>query len=257
MIKEIEKKKALLDERRPLTPGTLAQLDAWYDVELTYTSTAIEGNTLTRSETAIVLEKGVTVRGKPLKDHLEITDHKEALDYVRTLAAREEKLSERDVRDLHRLVLGRSNREDAGQYALVQRFIQGSTVAFPPPAEIPALMGALGQWLQEADATPENAFEAHLRLVTIHPFVDGNGRTARLLMNLVLLKGGYPPVIVAPEHRPDYIDALEASQLHGDGEPYRVFMFERLDESFDAYLDATSKELEARPGGPGPRPTPA
>lgn len=252
MWNEIENKKAQLDARRPLTAGTLAQLDAWYDVELTYTSNAIEGNTLTRSETAIVLEKGVTVRGKPLKDHIEAIDHRDALAYVRTLANRDEPLREADVRELHRLVLARSNLDEAGRYSRVQRFIQGSQVSFPSPAEIPARMGDFGQWLGNASPKPHEAFEAHAELVTIHPFTDGNGRTARLLMNLMLLKGGYPPVIIAPEHRADYIDALEARQLRAELEPFQAFMAGRLIESLDAYLEATAKELEARPGGPEP-----
>ena len=252
MWTEIQNKKAELDAKRPLTPGSIVQLDDWYDVELTYTSNAIEGNTLTRSETAIVLEKGITVRGKPLKDHLEALDHKEALDYVRALARRDEALREADVRELHRLVLYRSDPEQAGRYATVQRFIQGSTVRFPGPAELPSLMGDFGQWLQRASNDSRDAFEAHARLVTIHPFADGNGRTARLLTNLMLLKGGYPPVIVAPEHRPDYLDALETRQLGGDPAPFESFMAARLIESFDRYLDAIEKELEARRGGPEP-----
>lgn len=246
----IHSKKAELDAKRPLTPGSIAQLDAWYDVELTYTSNAIEGNTLTRSETAIVLEKGITVRGKPLKDHLEALDHKEALDYVRVLARRDEPLREADIRELHRLVLYRSDPEQAGRYATVQRFIQGSKVQFPGPAELPSLMGDFGQWLQHASGDPRDAFEAHAQLGTIHPFADGNGRTARLLTNLMLLKTGYPPVIVGPEHRPDYLDALETRQLAGDSAPFETFMAARLIESLDLYLDAIQKELDARPGGP-------
>lgn len=252
MWKIIHDKKQQLDAKRPLTPGSLAQLDAWYDVELTYTSNAIEGNTLTRSETAIVLEKGVTVRGKPLKDHLEAIDHKDALDYVRQLARHDEALREADVRELHRLVLARSAPAEAGQYATVQRLIRGSQTQFPGPAQIAPLMGDFGQWLARAALEPEEAFEAHARLVEIHPFADGNGRTARLLMNLILLKGGYPPVIIAPEHRPDYLDTLEARQLEHDRAPFETFMAARLDESLDRYLGAIEKELEARVSGPSP-----
>lgn len=250
---EIEEKKARLDATRPLALGTVAQLDAWYDVELTYTSNAIEGNTLTRSETAVVLEKGITVRGKPLKDHLEAIDHKDAIAYVRQLAQREESLREADVREIHRLVLGRSDPREAGRYSTVQRFIQGSQARFPRAAELQPLMGDFGLWLSRASATPQDAFEAHARLVTIHPFTDGNGRTGRLLMNLMLLKGGYPPAIIAPEHRPDYLDALEHRQMTGDGKGFEVFMAARLLESLDQYLEAIKNEIEAapRPTGPG------
>lgn len=252
MVNRIKEKKVALDARRPLAPGTIAQLDAWYDVELTYTSNAIEGNTLTRSETAVVLEKGITVRGKPLKDHFEATDHKDALDYARRLASRNEALREGDVRELHRLVLGRSNPEQAGRYSTVQRFLKGSQVTFPPPIEIAPRMAEFGRWLMHTSEEPEDAFEAHARLVGIHPFTDGNGRTARLLMNLMLIKNGYPPLVIAPEHRPDYIDALEARHLDDENAPFVTFMTARLEESLDRYLEAIEKELEARRGGPIP-----
>ncbi|MEO1191285.1 MAG: Fic family protein [Pseudomonadota bacterium] len=248
---EIAEKKAALDRLRPLTPRSLAALDAWYDVELTYTSNALEGNTLTRSETALVLEKGLTVRGKRLSDHLEIVDHKEALDYVRLLAAQDGPIREGDVKAIHALVLARSNKEEAGRYSRYQRFIQGSNVQFPPPLEVPALMEAFGQWLAGLDLSPQNAFEAHARLVSIHPFTDGNGRTARLFMNLLLIKGGYPPVVILPEDKPDYIDALESRQSGGDGAAFDAFMARRLSASLDAYLRTASNELAARTGAEG------
>jgi Fic family protein len=205
-------------------------------VELTYTSNAIEGNTLTRSETAIVLEKGLAIGGKPLKDHLEAIGHKDAIDYVRVLASRDEPIREGDVRAIHRLVMGRVEPAEAGRYSDHQRQILGSTLVLPSPAEIPALMGDLGQWLAKAPPTPETAFAAHERLVTIHPFTDGNGRTARLLMNLVLLKGGYPPVVIGPEHRAAYMDSLQALPLGRDPAPYGEFMSERLEAGLDHTL---------------------
>ena len=254
MWQDIEQKKQKLDALRPLTPRSLALLDEWYDVELTYTSNAIEGNTLSRSETAIILEKGFTVRGKPLKDHMEAIDHKGALDYVRALARRDEVLREGDVREIHKLVLLRSDPVEAGLYSRHPRAVTGSTVRFPSPAELGPLMGDFGQWLGAQPATPRTAFEAHYRLVSIHPFSDGNGRTARLLMNLLLLRGGYPPVVIGPEQRPDYIDGLESAQLGGSKEPYERFMAERLEASLTDYLDRLGKELEARNAGPKPQP---
>jgi Fic family protein len=137
----VAQKKAELDRLRPISGPTLAALADWYDVELTYTSNAIEGNTLTRSETAIVLEKGITIGGKPLKDHLEAIGHKDALDYVRALADRTEPLREINVREIHRLVVARVDPNEAGRYSQRQRMIAGSTVMLPSPAEIPALMG--------------------------------------------------------------------------------------------------------------------
>lgn len=233
----LRRKKRRLDALRPLSPASLEALAAWYDVELTYTSNAIEGNTLTRSETAIVLEKGITIGGKPLKDHLEALGHRDALGFVRALAQAGEKVREIDLREIHRLIMARLDPEEAGRYSTHQRAIAGSPLVLPSPAEIPPLMGDFAAWLATAEAGPETAFEAHLRVVTIHPFSDGNGRAARLLMNLLLLQAGYPPVVTGPEHRAAYIDALQAVQLREDPEPYARFMAERLEASLDHHIE--------------------
>jgi Fic family protein len=180
-----------------------------------------------------------------------LEDHMEALDYVRALANGSEPLRERDVRQLHKLVLRRSKPVEAQRYSRRQRAVAGSRAAFPSPAEIVPLMGDFGRWLAAAEATPENGFEAHYRLVAIHPFSDGNGRTARLLMNLLLLRGGYPPVVIGPEHRPDYIDALELRQTTGDATPYRQLMADRLLASLTDHLRHAAQELEAPRSEPG------
>ncbi len=237
-------KKARLDRLRPLSPQSLDALAAWYDVELTYSSNALEGNTLTRSETAIVLEKGITIGGKPLKDHLEALGHRDALHLVRTLAAAGEQVREIDIREIQRLVIGRVDAEEAGRYSRHQRLLAGSPLVLPSPAELPALMGDFAAWLAAAPRGPDTAFAAHARLVAIHPFSDGNGRTARLLMNLLLLQAGYPPVVIAPEHRAAYIEALQALQLQGDPEPYDRFMAERLEASLDHHLTMLERAAE-------------
>jgi len=182
-------------------------------LELTYTSNAIEGNTLSAAETTLVIEHGITIGGKPLKDHLEAIDHFAALHYVRDLARLGTPLGETDIRNLHRLVMLRSNPDIAGAYADQGRFVvtNSGRHAFPSPAEIPALMGDLAGWLASAPLTPGTAFVAHRRLVEIHPFNDGNGRTARLLMNLILLRGDYPPVAIRPADRPAYVGALQSA----------------------------------------------
>ena len=248
-------KKADLDKLRPLARKSLAALSSWYDVELTYSSNAIEGNTLTRSETAIVLEKGITVNGKPLKDHMEAVGHKDALDYVRVLAGQKEPIRENDVRQIHSLILGRVEPGESGRYSNYQRQITGSSLVLPSPAEIPPLMGDFGKWLAKAPANAETAISAHERLVAIHPFSDGNGRTSRLLMNLVLLKGGYPPVVIGPEHRTDYIESLEALQVGRDPAPYRDFMAGRLGDSLDHHLSMLRRGLDQAPRpAPGLKP---
>ncbi len=228
--------KERLDRLRPRNRQSLDALAAWYDVELTYSSNAIEGNTLTRSETAIVLEKGITIGGKPLKDHLEALGHRDALHLVRGLAASGEAVREIDIREIHRLIQTRVDPEEAGRYRRRKRAIAGSPLVLPSPFEIPALMGDFAAWLGAAPAGPGTAFAAHVRLVAIHPFSDGNGRTARLLTNLLLIQAGYPPIVIGPEHRAAYIDALQSLQLRSDPQPYQRLMTERLEASLDHHL---------------------
>jgi Fic family protein len=238
-------KKAELDRLRPAAAKTLAALSSWYDVELTYTSNAIEGNTLTRMETALVLERGVeglTISGKPIKDHLEVVGHHDALGYVRALAATAEPVREVDVRAIHRLVMERVEPAEAGKYSDHERFIKGSLFVLPSPWELAPLMSDFGQWLSRSPASPECAFEAHARLVTIHPFSDGNGRTARLLMNLLLMKDRYPPVVIGPEHRVQYLDSIQKLQMESDRGAYTEFMYSRLEESLDYHLSVLKRE---------------
>ncbi len=236
VIEAVRRKREYLDARRPLSPATLAVLDGWYDVELTYTSNALEGNTLTRSETAIVIEKGITVSGKPLKDHLEATGHHEALAYIRELGRGHNPVRELDVRNLHRLVMQRVDPDEAGRYSRHGRMIAGSPLRLPSPAELPALMGDFGHWLETTEPTPEDAFDAHERLVTIHPFSDGNGRTARLLMNLLLLRTGYPPLVILPDQRPAYHDALRFVQIENDRRIWHLFLYGQMDRTLEEVL---------------------
>jgi cell filamentation protein, protein adenylyltransferase len=245
LIASVEGKKAELDRLRPLSPRALANLEHSHDLELTYTSNAIEGNTLTQIETNLVIERGVTIGGKKLKDHLEAIDHYDAIHYVREIAGRDAALSESDVRNLHALVMKRSDPEIAGAYATSSRYVNTDSGrhGFPSPAEIPALMGDFTAWLGAAAATPEAAFAAHRRLVGIHPFIDGNGRTARLLMNLLLIRGGYPPVAVRPEDRLAYLHALQQAQSGQGEEEFRKLLYARLDATLDEYLNASREAL--------------
>ena len=221
----------------------------WYDVELTYTSNAIEGNTLTRVETAEVFEKGLgapAVVAKPIEHQLEVIGHKEALAFVHDLARRPDPIREVDVRAIHRLILARIDPEEAGKYSDLERFIKGSPLVLPSPWELKPLMSDFGQWLATVSPGPDSAFEAHARLVTIHPFKDGNGRTARLLMNLLLMRAGYPPVVIGPEHRVQYLDVLQELQLDHDREPYEEFLYERLETSLGDHLRRV-RGADARP----------
>lgn len=245
----IESRKAELDALRPLPPEAVSALDRLYDIELTYTSNAIEGNTLSASETQLVIEKGVTIGGKSVREHLEVVDHVEALGLIRNLARESRSITERDVIDLHGLVLKRSNSGIAGRYADHARIVMTRTGrhAFPNPAKAPALMAEFADWLQSSPPGPPRAFDAHRRLVAIHPFNDGNGRTARLLMNLLLLRDGYPPVSVRPEERMAYIDALAADQAGEGPEGFDLLMRERLDASLQDYLEVLGQAV--RGGG--------
>ncbi len=209
-----------------------------YDVELTYTSNAIEGNTLTHRETAEVIEHGIAVGGKPLKDHLEAVDHYAAVQWMRALASSAGSIDENVVCQLHARIVARSRPEIAGLYSPYARRIAGSSVVFPNPAKTPDLMRQFGRELQHFPGEPAAAFDAHFKLTAIHPFSDGNGRTARLLMNLMLIRFGYPPVAVRPEDRKQYLDALEQGSLSSDLAPFQRLLHERLDATLDAYVAA-------------------
>ena len=246
----IAAKKAELDALRPLAPGLLASLQHFYDVELTFTSNAIEGNTLTLRETAEVIEHGITIGGKPLRDHLEAQDHHDALRWMRAMADTDMRLGEATITELHRRIVARSQPEIGGIYSRFPRRIAGSAAIFPNAAKLPQLMGELGDWLRTAPATPATAFDAHYRLTAIHPFSDGNGRTARLLMNLLLLRGGYPPVAVRPEDRIAYLAALEQASTTGDMATFQALMEARLEATLDDYL-ANFREAAAMPGAAG------
>ena len=243
LLASIATKKAELDRLRPLSSAALRQLQRHYDVELTYTSNAIEGNTLTLRETAEVIEHGVTVGGKRLTDHLEAVDHYDALLWMRGQAEAATPLGEATITELHRRIVARSRPDIAGIYSRLPRRIAGSPVAFPNPAKIPDLMERFGAWLAVAPLDSASAFEAHFRLTAIHPFGDGNGRTARLLMNLMLIRGGFPPIAVRPEDRKLYLDALERGSLAEDLLPFQTLLHERLDATLAEYLSALREAL--------------
>jgi Fic family protein len=249
--KVFAKKRELDALRRKIRPGAMDALEHSQRIDITYTSNAIEGNTLTAGETAMVLEKGITISGKPLKDHLEAIDHARALTWVLEIASRrDDPINEADIRNLHHLVVANSKPEIAGRYADSARYVNTNAGVhhFPAPLEVPALMQAFCGWLGAARNTPETAFEAHMELVGIHPFNDGNGRTARLLMNLVLARAGFPPVAIRPEDRPAYIGALEIVQNGGGHTAFDELLFSRLDQTLDMYLDA-ARQAQDRPAG--------
>ncbi len=252
--KKLSEKKAILDGHRPLPPALVNNLEQWFLIELTYTSNAIEGNTLTRKETAVVVEKGLTVSGKSLAEHLEATNHAEALRKVMTLAGGQtESLTEHDILDIHNTILKGIDDDSAGHYRSIPVRISGSEVIFPNHRKVPDLMERfIVDITSQSQIHPvEIAAEAHYQLVTIHPFVDGNGRTARLLMNLILMQQGYPPALIRKRDRLKYIQSLEQAQLGGSKDSYYKIIADAVNRSLDIYLSALSDDqsfvTEVRP----------
>ena len=245
---KLSQKKNKIDGLRPLPPALVKNLDDWLRIELTYTSNAIEGNTLTRRETAVIIEKGLTIGGKSLREHLEATNHVRALDWVKKLSSKKPRdITERDILDLQETILKGIDDDNAGRYRNVRVRISGSAVVMPSPQKVPELIAGFIKWLSvEKNMHPvELAGQAHYRLVSIHPFVDGNGRTARLLMNLILMMSGYPPAIIRKRDRLAYIAALEKAQLGGSLEDYNKIIIKAVDRSLDIYLKALEDKEEA------------
>lgn len=214
LLNQIDALRAKLDAARPLRAGELSQLREYYKVGLTYTSNALEGNSLTEIETKVVIEDGLTIGGKPLRDHLEATGHAEAYDEMMRLA-RGKTITEEDILTLHRIFYRHLDAEQAGAYRNQQAWISGSEYIPHAPDRAPALMRRLFKKLPKVRREAHSASFAawlHLELVTIHPFVDGNGRVARLAMNLALLQDGYPVTIIPPLRRMDYLLALQREQ---------------------------------------------
>lgn len=248
LLSQIDAKRAELDRRRPLSPAEAARLREYLDVEWTYNSNAIEGSTLTRQETLAVLKHGLTVGGKTLAEHLEVINHQRAIELVEKLAGQTESPMEADIQALHALVLRSIDDDNAGVYRRRQVYIAGSTHEPPPPAAVPGRMAEFAQWLARTqmatgDSAPlhpvQRAAHAHFWLADIHPFVDGNGRTARLLMNLLLLQAGYPIAIIRNEDRAEYYAALEEGHA-GRLDAFLWLIAEAVNRSLDIFLAATA-----------------
>jgi len=247
---KLTEKKKRLDGFRPLPDAIVRNLNDWFRIELTYTSNAIEGNTLSRHETALVVEKGLTVGGKFLTEHLEATNHVRALDWVKKQVKRKPtSLSQKDILYIHDIILKGIDDATTGHYRSVPVRISGSAVVLPNPRKVPDLMANFVEWLSvdEKLHPVELAAEAHYRLVTIRPFVDGNGRTARLLMNMILLMMGYPAAIIRKRDRLAYIDSLEKARLDGQKKDYLKIIAKAVDRSLDIYLKAVMGEDAEQP----------
>ncbi len=235
MFEKIDKYKAAIDVLRPFEGEVLEQLKAYYRVGLTWSSNALEGNTLTISETKVLLEDGLTVGGKPLRDTFEALGHARAYDFMFSLLGRRT-ITESDILTMHKLFYSGINTADAGVYRRKSVFITGSEYSVTKAERIPEEMSALIQWInKERDYYHPIEFAAllHKRFVFIHPFIDGNGRLARLLMNAALIQDGYMLAVIPPILRQEYISLLE--KAHKDDKPFIEFIGDRVLE--------TSKEI--------------
>ena len=230
LITRIDENKRKIDAYRPFDEPLLSELRAYYRVGLTWSSNALEGNSLTESETKIALEDGLTVAGKPLRDYYEATGHAKAYDAMWMLLGPNRALTEADILLLHRLFYSQIDEIEAGKYRTKRVLITGSRFTPPAPGEVPALMAEFVNWLNTSSLHPvEWAAQAHKRLVFAHPFADGNGRVSRLLMNLCLLRHGYTLAIVPPVLRLEYIQLLE--KAHTDDSQFVGFIADRVLET--------------------------
>jgi Fic family protein len=223
IVKNTQKTKALRD---------------WLLTELAYTSNAIEGNTLTRKETDRAITQNITTGSKPIKDYLEAKNHADAFNFVLELSGNKKNISENDILAVHKQILKGIDENFSGRYRNVRVRISASQVVFPNSVKVYDLMKGFMQWLKTSKLSPaEKAVKAHLKFVSIHPFIDGNGRTARLLTNLILLKAGLLPLIIRPRDRKQYINVIEQAQLSGNTENYDRFMLNAYIRSMNAYIE--------------------
>ena len=236
-LQTIESAKAALDTARPLPPHTLASLRDKITLEWIYHSNAIEGNTLTLRETKVVLE-GITVGGKSLREHFEATNHRDAIMYVEEIVATQEAINEWQIKNIHSLVLKAIDNEAAGHYRRENVVIAGASTTPPDFLHLDEEMQQLLSWHKQASQiTPiERAAELHTRFVKIHPFVDGNGRTGRLLLNLELMKAGYPPAVIQKEDRLAYYDALDEACISGNYDAITSLVAEAVQRSLEVYI---------------------
>jgi len=245
MFEKIDQLKSRLDALRPLPEAVVRNLHEDLVVRWTYHSNAIEGNTLTLKETKVVLE-GVTIGGRSMREHLEAINHREAIRFLESLVTDGGPLREADIRNLHALILRGIDDSNAGIYRNINVRISGARHLPPDFLHLPELMAEFTRWC-DGEATTlhpvERAARIHSDFVKIHPFVDGNGRTSRLLMNLELLKSGFPPVVLPVERRLEYYEALDCAHVDGNLQPFLSLIAGLAEEAFAPCLHALGEPL--------------
>ncbi len=243
ILDEIDSLKSKLDKFRQFDSFRIAQA---LELEYTFESNRIEGNTLTLRETDLVINEGLTISGKSMREHLEAINHVEAISYIKQLMERNFPFNERELLSVHNLILRGIIPEDAGRYRRVQVMIKGSSHMPPQPFIVPKQMEDYFIWFEENKGKLHPvvlAAEMHERLVTIHPFIDGNGRTSRLVMNLILLQNGYVIANIKGDYesRMKYYQSLETAQTSGNKEDFLLFVAQIEKECLERYLKIISK----------------
>lgn len=235
----IDEKLRRLNSFRPLPVSAVQKLKEQFEMEMTYNSNAIEGNSLTLRETYLVVNEGLTIKGKPLKDHLEARNHQEALEYLYDLVEKEKRntFSENLIRSLNQIVQQNIDKEWAGRYRNSAVIIGGAKHRPPEAIDVPNLMREMIEWYSDNKKMHpiELASIIHHRITNIHPFFDGNGRTSRLVMNIILMQAGFPLVVVMKNDRKRYYATLSVADK-GDYAPFVNFISRAVERTLDIYL---------------------
>lgn len=241
LLDELSKLKERVDQLRPLSKEHVDKITKAFTIDIIYNSNAIEGNSLTLRETEMVIERGLTINSKPIKDHLEAINLAEAIEYLNELVTLNEELTERTLKELNYLVLKGTTKgsQSAGAYRKTNVKIAGSTHVPVDYFSVQEKKEELFQWYRQSKETlhpVELVSLFHFKLVYIHPFIDGNGRTSRLCMNLILMQHGYPPAVIKVTNREKYNNALEIGDATGNMDDFVQFIAECVKETITSYL---------------------
>jgi Fic family protein len=250
LLSSIIGKKKELDSHRPLNPSIVRKLNDQFALEWTYNSNAIEGNTLSLQETEIVINNGITIGGKTVNEHLEAINHREGISLIERIIENQQELSEDVIKDVHRIILKGIDDLEAGCYRRTNVRIVGARMIPPQAVKINKLMEELMTWYYEnmtVLSIPELSAQFHYKFVCIHPFIDGNGRVARLLMNLILMKNGFPPTVILKVDRKKYYRVLNEGNL-GNLNPFIDFIGRAVERSLIIYLNSIIPNTNEKQG---------